>query len=113
MARFYRDAKVLEIGEGTSEIHRLILARDLGLPVRVLRVPQGRYVVIGDDGASVGTESFRCAPGPMGWRYVSEIATNEHGPHRADIDIAVDAEWRIVRVQVPHRAGTRAPAGAA
>lgn len=32
VARFYRDAKVLEIGEGTSEIHRLILARDLGLP---------------------------------------------------------------------------------
>jgi butyryl-CoA dehydrogenase len=33
VARFYRDAKVLEIGEGTSEIHRLIIARDLGLPV--------------------------------------------------------------------------------
>jgi short/branched chain acyl-CoA dehydrogenase len=32
VSRFYRDAKVLEIGEGTSEIHRLILARDLGLP---------------------------------------------------------------------------------
>jgi short/branched chain acyl-CoA dehydrogenase len=32
VARFYRDAKVLEIGEGTSEIHRSILARDLGLP---------------------------------------------------------------------------------
>jgi alkylation response protein AidB-like acyl-CoA dehydrogenase len=32
VARYYRDAKVLEIGEGTSEIHRLILARDLGLP---------------------------------------------------------------------------------
>ncbi len=32
VARFYRDAKVLEIGEGTSEIHRLIVARDLGLP---------------------------------------------------------------------------------
>src|SRR5262249_18458255 len=32
VARFYRDAKVLEIGEGTSEIHRLILARDLGMP---------------------------------------------------------------------------------
>ena len=32
MARFYRDAKVLEIGEGTSEIQRLILARELGLP---------------------------------------------------------------------------------
>ena len=32
VARFYRDAKVLEIGEGTSEIHRLMLAADLGLP---------------------------------------------------------------------------------
>ena len=35
VARFYRDAKVLEIGEGTNEIHRLILARDLGLPVEI------------------------------------------------------------------------------
>lgn len=33
VARFYRDAKVLEIGEGTSEIQRLVLARGLGLPV--------------------------------------------------------------------------------
>jgi len=32
-ARFYRDAKVLEIGEGTSEIQRLVIARGLGLPV--------------------------------------------------------------------------------
>jgi alkylation response protein AidB-like acyl-CoA dehydrogenase len=32
VARFYRDSKVLEIGEGTSEIMRWILARDLGLP---------------------------------------------------------------------------------
>ena len=32
VARFYRDAKVLEIGEGSSEIQRLLLARDLGLP---------------------------------------------------------------------------------
>jgi short/branched chain acyl-CoA dehydrogenase len=32
VARYYRDAKILEIGEGTSEIQRLILARDLGLP---------------------------------------------------------------------------------
>jgi butyryl-CoA dehydrogenase len=32
VARYYRDAKVLEIGEGTSEVLRLILARDLGLP---------------------------------------------------------------------------------
>lgn len=33
VARFYRDAKVLEIGEGTSEIQRLVIARRLGLPV--------------------------------------------------------------------------------
>jgi alkylation response protein AidB-like acyl-CoA dehydrogenase len=31
VARFWRDAKVLEIGEGTSEIQRMIIARDLGL----------------------------------------------------------------------------------
>jgi butyryl-CoA dehydrogenase len=33
VARFYRDAKVLEIGEGTSEVQRILLARSLGLPV--------------------------------------------------------------------------------
>jgi short/branched chain acyl-CoA dehydrogenase len=34
VARFYRDAKVLEIGEGTSEVQRLVIARGLGLPVK-------------------------------------------------------------------------------
>ncbi len=33
VSRFYRDAKILEIGEGTSEIQRLVIARSLGLPV--------------------------------------------------------------------------------
>jgi butyryl-CoA dehydrogenase len=33
VARFYRDAKILEVGEGTSEIQRIVLARGLGLPV--------------------------------------------------------------------------------
>lgn len=33
VARFYRDAKILEIGEGTSEVQRMVIARHLGLPV--------------------------------------------------------------------------------
>src|SRR3954463_4643480 len=33
VARFYRDAKVLEIGEGTSEVQRMLIARGVGLPV--------------------------------------------------------------------------------
>ncbi len=33
VGRFYRDAKILEIGEGTSEVQRMIIARSLGLPL--------------------------------------------------------------------------------
>jgi alkylation response protein AidB-like acyl-CoA dehydrogenase len=31
VGRFYRDAKILEIGEGTSEVQRMLIARHLGL----------------------------------------------------------------------------------
>jgi alkylation response protein AidB-like acyl-CoA dehydrogenase len=31
VGRFYRDAKILEIGEGTSEVQRMLIARPLGL----------------------------------------------------------------------------------
>jgi len=31
VSRFYRDAKVLEVGEGTSEVQRMVISRSLGL----------------------------------------------------------------------------------
>jgi alkylation response protein AidB-like acyl-CoA dehydrogenase len=31
VGRFYRDAKILEIGEGTSEVQRMLICRELGL----------------------------------------------------------------------------------
>ena len=31
VGRFYRDAKILEVGEGTSEVQRILIARELGL----------------------------------------------------------------------------------
>ena len=33
VARHWRDSKILEIGEGTSEVQRMLIARQLGLPV--------------------------------------------------------------------------------
>ena len=32
VGRFYQDAKILEVGEGTSEVQRMLIARHLGLP---------------------------------------------------------------------------------
>ncbi len=63
-------------------------------------MPSGRYAVWGRSGAVVGTEDFRCAPGPMGWRYVSEIERDEPAPHRETVDVVVDASWRVVRTRI-------------
>ena len=32
ISRLYRDQKILEIGEGTNEVQRMVIARHLGLP---------------------------------------------------------------------------------
>ena len=63
-------------------------------------MPQGRYTVLGDDGSLVGTETFRSAPGPMGWRFFSDVDTTDPEPHREVVDVAVDAGWRIARVRI-------------
>ena len=31
IARLYRDQKILEIGEGTNEVQRMVIAKHLGL----------------------------------------------------------------------------------
>lgn len=63
-------------------------------------MPAGTYRIIGDHDEPVGTETFRCAPGPAGWRYFAEIDTTEHGRHHEVVDIVVDADWRIVRARI-------------
>src|SRR3989442_13857749 len=64
-------------------------------------MPSGRYLVLGEDGGREGQESFRCAPGPAGWRYFSEIT----GPREGSVDLVVGAAWDILRVRF------RSPAG--
>ncbi len=63
-------------------------------------MPRGRYAVRGRSGEVVGTEDFRSAPGPMGWRYVSGILRDEPTPHGEIVDVAVDDAWRIVRARI-------------
>jgi hypothetical protein len=63
-------------------------------------VPAGRYTVMDGDGGVVGMEAFRCAPGPAGWRYFSEIETSHPDPHRELVDFVVDRQWRPLRLRV-------------
>jgi hypothetical protein len=63
-------------------------------------MPAGRYKVMDGDGGALGTESFRCAPGPIGWRYVSDIETTDPTPHAEHVDLSVDAAWRPVRAGI-------------
>jgi hypothetical protein len=63
-------------------------------------MPQGRYRVSDGEGKTVGAEDFRCAPGPMGWRYFSEVQTDGPQPHHETIDVAVDANFHIARVRI-------------
>ncbi|MGH2739808.1 MAG: hypothetical protein ACRDH6_04900 [Actinomycetota bacterium] len=63
-------------------------------------MPSGRYTVMDGDGNPVGTEGFRCAPGPAGWRYFATIDTSAPEPHRETVDLVVDGDWRLVRLRI-------------
>jgi hypothetical protein len=66
-------------------------------------MPAGRYTVMDGAGSPVGSEDFRCAPGPMGWRYFSTIQTSEPESHEGVVDLAVDAIWRPERTRIATR----------
>jgi hypothetical protein len=63
-------------------------------------MPVGRYRVLDGEGHPVGTEEFRCAPGPAGWRYFADIETSDPEAHRERVDYVVDGSWRPVRLKV-------------
>ena len=63
-------------------------------------MPIGRYSVMGGDGNAVGTEDFRSAPGPAGWRYFSDIQTIVPEPHHEVVDLVADSGWRPVRTRI-------------
>lgn len=63
-------------------------------------MPLGRYTVFDGEGRAVGTEEFRCAAGPAGWRYAASISTSSPEPHGELVDLVVDAAWRPVRLRI-------------
>lgn len=62
-------------------------------------MPRGTYHHLDPDGSLVGVEVFSCAPGPSGWRYVSQTYDAANVP-LGRVDVTVDGSWRQVRVQV-------------
>jgi hypothetical protein len=62
-------------------------------------VPRGTYHHLDPGGILAGVEVFSCAPGPAGWRYVSQVYDADSVP-LGRVDVTVDERWRQVRVQV-------------
>ncbi|MFD4388611.1 hypothetical protein [Streptomyces sp. NPDC058486] len=63
-------------------------------------MPRGRYSLHDPhDHTPLGEEHFHCAPGPSGWRYVSQITTPT-GDHRGSVDLAVDERGRPIRLEL-------------
>jgi hypothetical protein len=68
-------------------------------------VPRGTYHHLDPGGTLAGVEVFSCAPGPAGWRYVSQTYDADSRP-LGRVDVTVDDRWRQVRVQVTAGAWT-------
>jgi hypothetical protein len=64
-------------------------------------LPKGTYHHLDPHGTTVGVEVFSCAPGPSGWRYVSQTY-DDGGRPLGRLDLTVDSAWRQVRVSVEH-----------
>ncbi|MFF2780785.1 hypothetical protein ACFVU3_38555 [Streptomyces sp. NPDC058052] len=63
-------------------------------------MPRGRYSLHDPhDHTPLGEEHFHCAPGPSGWRYVSQTTTPA-GDHRGSVDLAVDELGRPIRLEL-------------
>ncbi|MEU1376393.1 hypothetical protein ABZ442_22420 [Streptomyces triculaminicus] len=63
-------------------------------------MPRGRYSLHDPhDHSPLGNEHFHCAPGPSGWRYVSQL-TGPSGTPAGSVDLAIDDLGRPIRLQL-------------
>ena len=65
-------------------------------------MPRGRYSLHDPhDHTPLGEEHFHCAPGPSGWRYVSQITTPS-GDHRGSVEVTSEiGRGTTVTVRLP------------
>lgn len=63
-------------------------------------MPRGRYSLHDPhDHTPLAEEHFHCAPGPSGWRYVSQLTTPS-GDHAGSVDLALDDLGRPIRLEL-------------
>ncbi|MEU1821686.1 hypothetical protein ABZ502_04415 [Streptomyces abikoensis] len=63
-------------------------------------MPRGRYSLHDPhDHSPLGEERFHCAPGPSGWRYVSQLIAPSGTP-TGSVDLAIDDLGRPIRLQL-------------
>lgn len=64
-------------------------------------MPRGRYSLHDPhDHTHLGDEYFQCAPGPSGWRYVSQLTVPTAEDPRGSVDLAIDELGRPLRLEL-------------